>query len=73
MPMEHEAKFILTDSQEIRSKIVALSGHSDGRFFENNVRYEDEKESLIQKKSLLRLRQDRKAWLTYKSPPPRLI
>ena len=69
MPMEHEAKFILTDSQEVRSKIIALGGHSNGRFFESNVRYEDAKETLIQKESLLRLRQDRKAWLTYKSPP----
>jgi len=69
MPIEHEAKFILTDSQEIRSKIIALGGHSDGRFFETNVCYEDAKDSLLQKKSILRLRQDRKAWLTYKSPP----
>ncbi|MEA3231740.1 MAG: class IV adenylate cyclase [Thermodesulfobacteriota bacterium] len=69
MPMEHEAKFILIDSQEIRSKILALNGHSDGRFFETNICYEDEKDSLIQKKSILRLRQDRKAWLTHKSPP----
>jgi adenylate cyclase class 2 len=69
MPIEHEAKFILTDSQEIRSNIIALGGHSDGRFFETNVCYEDAKDSLIQKKSILRLRQDRKAWLTYKSPP----
>lgn len=69
MPMEHEAKFILIDSQEIRSRIVALNGHSDGRFFETNVCYEDAKDSLAQKKSILRLRQDRKAWLTHKSPP----
>ena len=69
MPMEHEAKFILIDLQEIRSKIVALNGHSDGRFFETNVCYEDAKDSLAQKKSILRLRQDRKAWLTHKSPP----
>lgn len=69
MPMEHEAKFILFDSREIRSKIVALNGYSDGRFFETNVCYEDEKNNLTQKKSILRLRQDRKAWLTHKSPP----
>ena len=69
MPMEHEAKFILTDLQSVRSNIIALNAHSDGRFFETNIRYEDEKESLAQKKRLLRLRQDRKAWLTFKSPP----
>ncbi len=69
MPMEHEAKFILIDSQEIRSKIVALNGHSDGRFFETNVCYDDAKGSLAKKKSILRLRQDRKVWLTHKSPP----
>lgn len=69
MPMEYEAKFILTDSQEIRSKIITLDGHSDGRFFETNACYEDAKDSLIQKRSILRLRQDRKVWLTYKSPP----
>lgn len=69
MAMEHEAKFILTDRQQVRSRIIALNAHSDGRFFETNIRYEDEQNGLASKKKLLRLRQDRKAWLTFKSPP----
>ena len=38
--------------------------------FESNVRYEDENNTLIRKKSLLRLRRDAKTTLTFKSRPP---
>jgi adenylate cyclase class 2 len=49
---------------------LALGAESKGRVFENNVRYEDENNTLIRKKSLLRLRRDAKTILTFKSSPP---
>ncbi len=71
MPLEQEAKFILTDTDTCRAKILDMGGRSKGRVFETNVCYEDEKNSLAAKKSILRLRQDRIVRLTYKSPPAR--
>lgn len=68
MPLEHEAKFILTDVEKIRSKIIELKGHSEGRFFETNVRYENKSNDLQKNKILLRLRQDQQVRLTFKSP-----
>jgi adenylate cyclase class 2 len=54
----------------IQRRILALGAESRGRVFENNIRYEDEKNTLIRKKSLLRLRRDAKTILTFKSSPP---
>lgn len=68
MPIEHEAKFILTDADAVRARIIALKGQTEGRFFETNIRYENDNESLKTSGILLRLRKDRKVWLTYKSP-----
>jgi adenylate cyclase class 2 len=68
MPIEHEAKFILTDAKAVRARIIALNGQTDGRFFETNIRFENKKENLKKNGILLRLRKDRKVWLTYKSP-----
>ncbi len=67
---EIEVKFYVTDLSALRERILAAGGISTGRIFENNVRFEDANESLIQKKSLLRLRKDRSAKLTFKFTPP---
>ena len=70
--MEHietEAKFILSDVQSIRERIVELGVDVKGRVFETNIRFEDIDESLLRKKSLLRLRRDANTKLTYKSEP----
>jgi len=69
MPLETEVKFYVTDRKSLRSRILALGAESAGRIFEENIRFEDASCSLIQKKALLRLRQDRKARLTFKSRP----
>lgn len=68
--LEIEVKFFLTDSEGIRNKILKLGAKSKGRLFETNIRYEDKNNSLIKKKSLLRLRQDQKTTFTLKSSPP---
>ena len=68
--LETEVKFHLTDLPSTRDGIIGLGARSRGRYFENNIRFEDAGRTLQKKKSLLRLRQDRKAILTYKSTPP---
>jgi adenylate cyclase class 2 len=71
--MEHleiEIKFFLQDVSPIRNRIIELGADSLGRVFETNVLFEDKDKSLIQKKSLLRLRKDMKTTLTFKSQPP---
>ncbi len=71
--MEHietEIKFFLKDVSSIRNRIIKLGAGSVGRVFETNIVFEDKNKSLIQKNSLLRLRQDTKTTLTFKSRPP---
>jgi adenylate cyclase class 2 len=48
---------------------VKLGARSLGRYFERNIRLDDAGQTLLRTKSLLRLRQDRKSTLTYKSIP----
>jgi adenylate cyclase class 2 len=64
---EVEVKFFLDDMDDMRRRIAELGAESMGRVFEYNIRYEDVDHSLIKKQSLLRLRQDQKAMLTFKS------
>jgi adenylate cyclase class 2 len=68
--LEIEVKFYLPDIESMQQRILALGAESKGRVFENNVRYEDENNTLIRKKSLLRLRRNAKTILTFKSSPP---
>ncbi len=67
--LEIEVKFYLTDLEAIRTHILELGAKSDGRVFESNNRYEDKDNSMMKTKSLLRLRQDKKTTLTFKSSP----
>ena len=48
---------------------MTLGAETLGRYFETNIRFEDEAHQLVKKRSLLRLRKDRKTSLTYKSEP----
>ena len=68
--LEIEVKFYLADIESVRNKILELGAESKGRLFETNIRYEDKNNSLIKKKSVLRLRQDEKTTFTFKSRPP---
>jgi adenylate cyclase class 2 len=69
LPIETEVKFHLIDPSVVRARLLALGARSLGRSFERNIRFEDAGKNLIRTKSLLRLRQDRKVTLTFKSPP----
>ncbi|MDX1707959.1 MAG: class IV adenylate cyclase [Desulfobacterales bacterium] len=66
---EIEVKFYLEDIDDMQRRIVALGAESLGRVFENNTRYEDKEHNLIKNHSLLRLRQDKRTLLTFKSKP----
>lgn len=70
MAIEIEVKFLVTDLNALLERLTTLGAQSRGRVFETNIRYEDASDSLIQRKSLLRLRKDQKATLTHKSPVP---
>ena len=67
--LETEIKFFVAEFSSIHQRIIDMGAHSLGRSFENNIRFENEHRTLKKQKSLLRLRQDRKARLTYKSTP----
>ena len=71
MPLEIEVKFYLESKEisrnQILNRIAALGGRSSGAVFERNIRFEDKGCSLLEKKSLLRLRKDRRTRLTFKS------
>ena len=67
--LEIEVKFHLKDIDRMRRRILELGVESSGPVFESNIRYEDNENSLIQKKALLRLRQAEKTTLTFKSRP----
>jgi len=68
--LETEVKFYLPDIEHIRTRIANLSAVFKGRALETNIRFEDAQKTLIQKKSLLRLRKGTKITLTFKSEPP---
>ena len=68
--LEIGVKFYLVNIKAIRTHILELGAISSDRVFETNIRYEDKDNSMMKKKSLLRLRQDKKATLTFKSVPP---
>lgn len=67
--LEVEVKFYLSDIPPVRDRILDLGAECKGRFFETNIRFEDENKTLKRKRSLLRLRKDASAKLTFKSPP----
>ena len=68
--LETEVKFFLPETRAVRKAILTLGADKQARVFETNIRFEDAEKTLIQKKSLLRLRKDTKATLTFKAQPP---
>jgi adenylate cyclase class 2 len=66
--LEIEVKFFLEHPEPVRDRIVGMGAHPLGKCFETNIRFDDEAGRFGKKNALLRLRKDRKATLTYKSP-----
>ncbi len=67
--LEIEVKFYLSDVNFVRESIIGLGAENKGRVFETNIRFEDTARSLARNKCLLRLRNDTRATLTFKSEP----
>ena len=67
IPLEIEVKFYVNRFSSLRDRVIKLGGKSGGCVFERNIRFEDNNNSLEKNKSLLRLRQDNKSILTFKS------
>ena len=71
IPLEIEVKFYLQDRHAVRQRILdagATLAHAN--CFERNLRFDDAQHSLSYRNSVLRLRQDETAKLTFKSKPP---
>ena len=69
--LEIELKFFIADLDPLRERIRSLGAAcTTERGFEHNVRYETDDDALRRGNCLLRLRRDRTATLTFKSPPP---
>ncbi len=67
--IEIEVKFHLEDPGATRAAIIDLGAISLGRAFETNLILDNRGLALFQNRSLLRLRQADRAWLTFKAPP----
>jgi adenylate cyclase, class 2 len=64
---ETEVKLYIPDLHAVEQRLQSLGAHlSAPRVYERNVRYDDAEESLESAGSVLRLRQDTRARLTYK-------
>jgi adenylate cyclase class 2 len=67
--LEIEVKFFIEDIASMREKLFALEAIHKGRVFEKNLRLDTTDGRLLEKASLLRLRQAGNATLTFKSKP----
>jgi len=65
--LEIEVKFHLPEIEPIRDRMFAMKATHSGRVFENNIRFENALKSLKKEGILLRLRQDDRSRLTFKS------
>jgi adenylate cyclase class 2 len=69
-PLEIEVKFLSPPDRQLRDRLKAIGAVSQGRFFESNTLFDDRRKALAADGKLLRLRQDQRCRLTYKSPVP---
>lgn len=69
-PLEIEVKFLIINLAPLRDRILNSGAENRGRYYETNIRFEDDSGGLAQRKSLLRLRRDRKTSLTFKTEAP---
>jgi len=67
--LEIEVKFYLEDIEAMRERLIQSGADSNGRNFERNICLDNEDDGLFLSDSLLRLRKDDRATLTYKAIP----
>ena len=70
-PLEIEVKFFLPEVEAMRKSLIDIGARPSGRLFEANIRFENASRSLQRQGVLLRLRQDDRTRLTFKSTPSR--
>lgn len=68
--IETEVKFLLTDPEIIRRRLLRAGAVSAGTVYEINYRYDDAANRLKAAQHLLRLRRDKCNRLTFKQPHP---
>lgn len=68
-PLEIEVKFHIAESDPMRDRLIAMNAAPGSRVFETNIRFENRLKSLKKEGTLLRLRQDDRSRLTFKSTP----
>ncbi len=67
--LEIEAKFYVGDLEKLEDRLRALGAREvQPRTHEINLRFDTAEKELGAKRQVLRLRKDRKAWLTFKGP-----
>lgn len=72
--LEIEVKFLVPDLTAVRQQLVKLGATlTNPRVYEKNIRLDTPEEALLQKRQLLRLRQDTAVKITFKGDPPTLI
>ncbi len=67
--LEIEVKFFLPDLPAARRAVLALGAESRGRVFEKNTLFDTPDRRLARGRCLLRVREDGRCLLTFKSPP----
>ena len=68
--LECEVKFLIADPEGFRDRLRQTGALPTGSAFETNYRYDRADNQLLDSKCLLRLRRDRRNWLTFKKPHP---
>ncbi len=69
--LEIEVKFYVTDLAMVRKRVIAAgSTLKKERVYERNIRYDNMWDGLAVRGAMLRLRQDKKAKMTFKGVPP---
>jgi adenylate cyclase class 2 len=69
--IEREIKYLVDDFNPFREKLAGLGGEIGPSFFEDNIVFDDERESLKREEKLLRLRKSDTVTITFKKPVDR--
>ena len=68
--LEIEVKFFIGEPARLKDRLLKLGGRHLSRSFETNLCFDDPENRLKTRDQLLRLRQEEKTTLTFKSRPP---
>jgi adenylate cyclase class 2 len=66
--IEREVKFLVSDFYTLRAALAGMGAVKEAAFFEDNIIFDDEQETLRRGEKVLRLRKSDRATLTLKTP-----